>query len=259
MRPATPIPTRVHGRRFGVEIECVLDPRAAAQALRDAGVTTEGYMGYTHDVTAGWKVVTDATVHNGCEVVSPILKGAAGIREMKRVMKALKAAGARVDRRCGLHVHHDVNDLDGETIARLVESYAYHQASIDTFLPASRRGGQWCGHFRGREVGMVCEALRRDAASLRSGATDMPVDRYRTVNVTAYAKYGTVEFRQHQGTLNGRKAAAWVSLGWSLVGAAKAASDHTAHGDVLDLAAAHGLSAPDRAYLAARREALSAA
>jgi hypothetical protein len=51
-------------------------------------------------------------------------------------------------------------------------------------------------------------------------------DRYRTVNVTAYPKYGSIEFRQHQGTLSYAKMLRWVKLGQSIVEAAMTLNDH---------------------------------
>jgi hypothetical protein len=48
------------------------------------------------------------------------------------------------------------------------------------------------------------------------------MDRYRALNFNAYAKYGTVEVRQHQGTLNADKIINWVKFGQSVIAAAVA-------------------------------------
>jgi hypothetical protein len=48
------------------------------------------------------------------------------------------------------------------------------------------------------------------------------MDRYRALNFNAYAKYGTVEVRQHQGTLNADKIINWIKFGQSVIAAAVA-------------------------------------
>ena len=46
-------------------------------------------------------------------------------------------------------------------------------------------------------------------------------NRYLKLNLEAFGRYGTVEFRQHSGTLNGEKAEAWIGLLVALVNSAK--------------------------------------
>lgn len=202
-------------RRFGIEIEFSgLDPYRAAEAIRAAGLEAEAE-GYNHDTRDHWKIVSDSTC--GYEAVSPILSGEDGYEQVRKVMRALSEAGARVDRRCGMHVHRDVNDLTGEAIATLVETYAGSQTTIDRFLARSRRSGQseWCAPMTARDVERVAEGFRTHRQA------DSGVTRYRSINVQSFPRYGTVEIRQHQGTLNGSKAVAWIMLGQALVVAAQ--------------------------------------
>lgn len=73
-------------------------------------------------------------------------------------------------------------------------------------------GDYCCPHFE-RDSGGVsyCEQNlpRRDPDS---GSEDLYGDRYQAVNFQSLGKYHTVEFRQHQGTLNPTKALAWVEF-----------------------------------------------
>jgi hypothetical protein len=46
-------------------------------------------------------------------------------------------------------------------------------------------------------------------------------DRYRSLNLTAFAQYGTVEVRQHEGTLDSNKILAWVQYGQTVIESAK--------------------------------------
>ena len=213
-------------------------------------------MGYTHSVLDQWKVVTDATVAGGCEVVSPPLLGKKGQAEVKKVLKALRAAGATVSRSCGLHVHMDVNDFTGAEIALVVANYATLQDSIDTLVPASRRQSMWCRNWTGFEVERVANVLKNKKAARTTNVLRSTVDRYKTVNVHSFTAYGTLEFRQHQGTLNSQKTEMWLVLTNALLSAAKSGHVAQAGDDVVDLVRTYG-SDKAAAFFTARRQELA--
>lgn len=237
------------GRRFGVEIEFVgLTPSSAAAAIRAAGFQAESES-YNHSTRSYWKIVHDASC--GYEAVSPILTGEAGITEMKAVMKALREAGARVNGNCGLHVHHDMADLTGDEIARFFLSYVDHQSTINGFVAPSRRNrSQWCRSWSSEMANRVADGFRMNRQA--NGGHS----RYMSINVASFPRYGTIEIRQHGGTLNGTKAAAWVRMGWALINVAQSTSAGVlrdgAANFLADLGYFGNLPAADRAYLAGR-------
>ena len=214
---------RTSQRRFGVEIEFNGTPRRnAQQAIEnlDNQILTV-IEGYNHEVRDHWKLITDGSVdgtgtgEGGLEAVSPILKGETGFAHLRTVLKGIRTAGGRVNRSCGLHVHHDANDMTGSQLAWLIEFYIENQKVIDTVLAPSRRTdnfNRWCKPWGNDEK-------RRMLAAAKTGVkTEMRhYDRYRTINVTSYAKYGTIEFRQHQGSLNAKKITAWVKFGQAMM------------------------------------------
>jgi hypothetical protein len=252
-------------RRFGVEIEVFLPQATAAAALRNAGLQAEVER-YNHSTRSHWKVVTDATVPGGCEVVSPPLTDWA---DVATAMTALREAGGRVDRRTGLHVHHEVADLDGAALARLVRMYADHSDELDGLVAPSRRQGQgsYCGRLttamaaRAAAVLETCTGatLAERQAQARNGRLQGAVDRYVTVNTWSYLTYGTVEFRQHQGTLSGAKAQAWVLLGQAMIRAAVEARTFPRGGLVEGLAAAGCLATEPAEFLRRRAASLATA
>ena len=224
-------------RTFGIEIECVgLSRSQAVRALRDAGINAVDE-GYTHAVTTHWKVVSDSSLVDAsgqtCEVVSPIMRGQDGLAEVARVMDALRAAGATVNRSCGMHVHIGANDLDAAAVYRVVANYTKNQQAIDTVHPASRRstnGGTLYEPYRAYEINSI-------ESNVRSGADKAHLysDRYKTVNLCSLRKYGTIEFRQHAGSLNGEKAAAWVQFVMAMVEAAVRIGDLDVEADITAL------------------------
>jgi len=217
-------------RAFGVEIECHsrLSFDTLARTLSAATGLQFEVQGWSQHTTAArghnrgtWKIVPDGSLSHttGKEVVSPVLSGDEGARQVTAVLTALRDAGATVDRACGMHVHHDANDITVDGMVRLVEGFAARQVSLmDRFVSPSRRNGRWASRLSGAEVRTATNALSNGYAAAQRGTCG--VDRYRALNLLAYASYGTVEFRQHQGTLNASKVLAWVALGQAIVEAA---------------------------------------
>jgi Putative amidoligase enzyme len=254
-------------RRFGVEIEVKgIDHWEAHRALQAAGFPSTA-TGYGHGVLPEWRCTTDGSLTTGraCEVVSPILDDPSVVGQ---VMAVLRQAGARVDVQCGLHVHHEATDLSADALATLVEMYAGHQATLDSMVAPSRRAGaaRWCAPFRRGEAARFARAFRqvqgdtpdrKRASAATLGLGGRPESRYRTLNVHAFGLFGTLEFRQHQGTLSGAKAEAWIRLGQAMLDAAATAATIRV-GNLLEDLTTAGLLAPEvAAYQASRVTALA--
>lgn len=195
-------------RTFGVEIEFVGRRAAAISALRDAGIEVYD-SSYTHQVSSRWKVVPDGSVSNGAELVSPVLSGEEGLRQVKVAAKALREAGCTVNRSCGLHVHVGASDLSVKELAHVVDRYASHEAALDAVMPNSRRhnNNTYCRSLLG---GYVNLDRLKNSTSVRDLESSMNHARYYKVNLMAYARQQTVEFRQHSGSLSGEKITNWV-------------------------------------------------
>lgn len=202
----------VPGRRFGVEVEFVgVSCEAAARAITAAGFSCR-FEDYNHDTRSTWKVVRDGSLeyHNGnCgELVSPPLSGEAGIEQVRAVLRALVSAGATVNRSCGLHVHVDAGDLSVPQIASIMRRYQTYQTEINRFMPASRRDSRWAKRISNDLINTVLGYA--SPANLRRNAGY--IDRYHAVNVAAYARHGTIEFRQHSASVNNNKVAHWIAF-----------------------------------------------
>lgn len=225
-------------RKFGVELEMVGISRAqAVRALRLVGITVQDE-GYNHTTRSYWKIVPDGSVQDGFEVVSPVLQGEEGLEQLRAVTTALDDMGGRVDRSCGFHVHFDAADLSVEHVRAIVLRYAAHEAEIDGFMPASRRGdaNHYCQSVRAlaQSVGF------RNATTLRELVAAQP-GRYFKVNLQSYYAHGTVEFRQHSGTLNAPKAVNWVRLLEAFIAESKSRVDAPAAAPAVTPVPAFGL------------------
>lgn len=205
-------------RKFGIELEIAnITRETALRALRAVGINVRDES-YNHATRTHWKLVPDGSVCCGFEVVSPVLQGEAGIEEAMTVAAALDDAGAGVNRSCGFHVHFDASDLNAGDIKTIVERYAAHEAEIDAVMPPSRRGdvNTYCG-----AVSRFLHARFRNASTIEELARAQG-DRYYKVNLQSFALHGTIEFRQHSGTLNVGKISNWVRFLGEFIDACKA-------------------------------------
>lgn len=232
-------------RRFGIEIEFVGDRWAVAEALRLRGIQAR-VEGYSHATPSAWKVITDSSC--GSELVSPVLEGEDGRRQVRVAMEALRAAGATINKSCGLHVHHDARGLSLENLQALARTFAAAEDRLFEVVAPSRRSNVYCRRFRGSSVADKVERAYGLAAIQRISGRD----RYHAINFAAYGRHGTVEVRMHQATLNGTKAVEWVLLGQAIVEAA-------VNGEAVDastmsalVGSLRGLDESDRDYFVGR-------
>jgi hypothetical protein len=221
-------------RLFGVEIECNVPEGCSYsdvhRAIVDAGVPCMDEDGYGGDydeygepmgtAVDAWCVKGDGSLgYQGVEVCSPPIRGSEGLEQVRRVCRALTGLGCSVDTRCGLHVHHDVRGARTTigAVKRFVRTWYENQPLIDGLVSRSRRSSNDAYYCRG----LTPRDMRRiegiDSLEELGG-----VDRYRTVNVTSYPVHGTIEVRQHQGTLDSEKITSWVKLGQAMLDDAEA-------------------------------------
>lgn len=206
-------------RKFGVEIE--FRDRAArwdetmsfretiAAALTAAGIETV-VESYNHRTRRHWKLTTDSSC--GLELVSPVLHGFEGLNAVRKALEVLAANGVVVDNSCGLHVHHDAADFSVASMKRVVKLYSQFEGVIDQLHDESRRAN----------MNSYCQSMTRigeyfyEQANVERLISSIN-DRYYKVNLHAYTVHGTIEFRQHAGTLDADEAVRWIILSQAIL------------------------------------------
>lgn len=213
------------GRRYGVEFEASY-PRGVGRYEISSALSAAGL--------SGWRVKTDISIRgNGWEVVTPPLSGEEGIEEIKRGLRVLRGLGATVDQSTGTHVHHEIRDLDLAAVKRFARTFANAQNLISGLVAPSRRNAYYSRTFSpemAREVEAISELSRIGSYGTK----------YRSLNFLPYGRYGTVEIRQHQGTLSGEKIATWIRFGQALIDTAAEGETVAPQTRVRDLLAALG-------------------
>ena len=234
-------------RTFGVEMECILeaeDHREVMNGLEREGISAR--VGRSHnDSPEGneWLVTIDGSLdkhgidsysHITAEVVSPILKGREGLRKLEVVTDILNDKfDAKINKSCGLHIHHGIEDLSFKRIQKLFKLYANYEKGIDELLPKSRRENNnryakslrtlrgttdFADYFHKiHDCNTIQELQSAVATDNLREYNDYNTYRYHKLNFDPYESKGTVEFRQHSGTTDFEKIKNWILLGQALI------------------------------------------
>jgi hypothetical protein len=195
----------VNNLTFGVEIETAIPV--------GVDVCVGGYHcgNSVSGLPEGWKAEYDSSIcapsgHRPCEFVSPVLRGAEGIRQIKVVCDWLNSIGAKVNRSTGFHVH--VGWTGDEKSLKVLTTYV---SNFEKALYAS-------SGTHSRETGHFCRGIQSDrtyVAKFRNGQSSVPIcNRYHVLNLTnlGHGMKNTVEFRVFSGTTNATKAIGYVRL-----------------------------------------------
>jgi hypothetical protein len=204
--------------KFGVEIEFFgIDRNRVADALNRAGIRAF-VEGYNHATRGYWKLTTDGSVnsqgtgngHGGNELVSPPLEGEDGLRELELALKILNECGGKVDKSCGIHIHHEIKDLDLTKIQNIYRLYFKFTASIDYLMPPSRRSTN--NPYYCKPISLDLLERVENCGSIEALQSMFLNNRYWAVNFDAYNRYKTIEFRQHSGSIDFEKVGSWVRI-----------------------------------------------
>lgn len=223
-----------NNRTWGIEIEFLnvgIDRNKIASDLNALGIDCR-INGHSWIDRPYWELTTDSSVGAdgqvgfGNELVSPPLKGEEGFRQLKIVTDVLKANHVKVNKTCGLHVHQDAHDFKADTFKKLFALYINYEGVIDSMMPNSRRLSEnnYCDTIRkdrrwdsqadiksANQIQYMLDKIKtcktaQEISNLYQG------DRYHKLNIEAFVAHGTIEFRQHSGTIEFDKISNWIIL-----------------------------------------------
>ncbi len=171
--------------------------------------------GYMHNTdgnnTSVWTVKTDSSIrlsatmdssyHHGIEIVSPVLKGIAGLNALKTVCDAIEHV-TKVSKTCGLHVHHFVSEE--ESLKNLINSWIQCETYFMEVLPNSRQENYFCKQWD------IFNPTNINYETPKSWYNRKIGTRYVTMNLESYWVRSTVEFRLHSGTTEFDKISNWM-------------------------------------------------
>lgn len=194
---------------YGVELEVMLPAtHVMPVGAYHAGVQIAG-------LPSGWNAQRDGSLrpdpgYYGVEIVSPVLRGAEGLKQIVEVCKWLQSIGAKVNRSTGCHVH--VGFRGGNTeLAVLTGLVAYHETALFAVTGT-----------KSRMASMYCKPVRNSNGHKETAkklGSRPAADRYHTLNLANLnsGRRQTVEFRCFAGTTNELKVVGYVRMCLALV------------------------------------------
>ena len=218
-------------RTFGIEIEFIAQNnmqttvREINNYLESQNATFDMYTAcYTDTDSSKWRLKTDASLYgNGLEIVSPVLQGDRGYRDLNIVLNALDHIGATVNKSCGLHVHVGVRDWNIKNFRNLYKRWTKFERAIDQVMPQSRRkdNNQYCASTASRFGSTLHLAYKTiDKCRTARQLQEKIGTRYTKLNINSFWKHGTIEFRHHSGTTDVDKITNWLKVCLSMCQAA---------------------------------------
>lgn len=199
-------------KTIGIEIECYV-PRATRSELNHALARVVNYQqeNWNTNTRSYWKAIRDGSLggstpsgYEGAEFISPPLKPKALFDQLEAVLKVLNEYGAKVRKSCGFHVHCDAKGFTPKRLQYALNHYVKSERALDRIMAPSRRDNN-ATYCKGTRA-ILDTAI--DGARVRTGGEF----RYRKLNLTSYAKHGTLEFRHHGGTLDFAKMVPWIAM-----------------------------------------------
>lgn len=156
-----------------------------------------------------WSYKYDGSVHGGQEnreIVSPILRGENGIKQLKIICSAMRRSGFYSNATAGVHVHLGAAGLSLDTFKNICWNYTGFEPLIDMMFPSDRR---WSNAYFAESFSSISNfAQKLDRANSFADLTNysgiMGGGRYWKVNLQAFNSLGTIEFRQCIGTNDDR-------------------------------------------------------
>jgi len=214
---------------FGIEIETVgIDRDAIARAIQTVvGGTLDAYAPTVRMADGReWKVVSDGSLGYGPhgEIVSPKLRYDE-LDTLQSIVRAVRRAGARVDDKCGIHVHVDGSRFDVRGLLNLVNIVHKNERLIERALGvAPDRLARYTRALRAEFITRLEQRRPRTMSEFQQawyGNAGAPSrydhTRYHGLNLNSFFFRGTVEFRYFNGSLHAGEIKTYVQFCLALV------------------------------------------
>ena len=200
---------------FGVEIECYnVIPRDLESIAAAHGLAMHAEA-YNHTTKQHYKLVSDASIrgNNGIECVTPVLRAKQGFDSLKACCESLAEAGAKVNRSTGLHIHVGSVTITTQQYVNTFVNYMFLEQVIDSFMAQSRRANnnRYCRSL------VYAKELLKNAMTKEEISLILNNSRFHKVNPCSFTRHHTIEFRQHQGTIDYEKISNWARFCIKLV------------------------------------------
>lgn len=220
--------------RYGIEIETVKRTReVVARAVHSVVGGEVRYVGGgTYDpwdvIDRGgrrWRIMGDTSLSNvphhlRAEVVSPVLTYS-DMGELQEVVRAIRRCGAKVDDKCGIHIHVDASPFTGKRLGILAKIVYKQEPLILSALGVEQE--RLHRYTRPISPDLIAKIERQRPQTTQQlnriwygyyNSAPMHYDstRYHGVNLHNVWYRGTIEFRWFEATLHAGKVKSYIQF-----------------------------------------------
>lgn len=161
-----------------------------------------------------WSVKEDHSLrNNGLELVFKApFRGTDVISAVDEAYTALITKKMQVSPRTGIHVHVDARDLNIKSLKKFCLLYALTEEPLFKWVGEHRDSNSFClpWYEADGDIENICKMLAKEKANLTIEARRL--HRYSACNLNAIYKFGSVEFRHLQTTLDPARLVTWINL-----------------------------------------------
>ncbi len=224
---------------FGIEIEMTGITRVtAAQVIAGYFNTETTHVGGYYDTYSvrdnqnrQWKVMSDSSIHAETrrgwtnnndykvEFVSPICRYE-DIVPLQEIIRKLRAAGAKVNDSCGIHIHVDASAHNAKTLRNIVNIMAAKEDLLYKALKVEVEREYYCkkadtrflDEMNNRKPRSMSEMERIWYNGMGSRREHYNETRYHALNLHSVFSKGTIEFRLFNSTLHAGEVKSYIQL-----------------------------------------------
>ena len=179
----------------------------------------------------GGSIVYDGSLpKNGFEINTSPARGDLFVKQINEISGLLEKGRAKINDKCGLHVHVDARDLNFYDMRRLINTYAAIEKGLFAMVPPDRYKSHFCIPCGDRYLSRITQGrmpykdVKKNViqAVYNSASTqDMRNDkynpaRYYAMNMHSLFYRGTIECRLFNGTIEADKIIRWGIL-WAMI------------------------------------------
>lgn len=210
----------------GIELEFIVPRTNNINSLydfcrnlkKDTGIKNLALYGdngssYSTRLPKTWAVNTDCSIRPGrngfgVEISTKPLRTKKDFQALENLAKALSKYKCRVNNTCGMHVHVDARRLTPYQVVCVVDRYNALYDDIRKIFNKSRHRNSFCSG-KGNAQQWALAAVKTTKTNFLNADFG---DKYSRVNIESYGNNNTLEFRQHQGTLDYQTMVSWAKF-----------------------------------------------
>lgn len=210
--------------RFGIEIEILSKLSGLKMHKLLQSLNLQHGVSYLPNNYQSWYIGFDGSLkktgYYKLEIISPVMTD---FRDLEKVLEALQIIEENlcINESCSMHIHISDNKFQTEEcVCELVKYYIKNEHIFDEYCHQSRADNPYCTSptkidiFKNSEF--ICDDFDEQIFDLNA-EINFYHDRNCKINLNHFPKRKSIEFRQHECTLDSEKIINWINMLFEVV------------------------------------------